>query len=110
METMSIAMVKEAYQPGEGRHWFDPSTMRFFKTRFCGKAHVLRDKNRNGIAAFFVTSEQPPHGPRVYNVRQFTFQTRNIGTVKPYGEYKNLALAREAMHTAIHEYALIAGI
>lgn len=44
-----------------GHHWFDRSTIEFFKTRF--ESDVLAGR-------FFVTSEQPPSGPREFSVRR----------------------------------------
>lgn len=57
-----------------GSHWFEPSTMRFFRTRL-GKVF----QGPGGI--YFVTSEQPPHGPRRYSVRRFDPAAITIETV-----------------------------
>lgn len=54
----TIEQIKKANQ-NSGMHWFDKSTMRFFGTR-------LHDRVYGG--RYFVMSEQPPHGKRVYGV------------------------------------------
>lgn len=43
-----------------GRFWFSQGTIRFFGT-------IIYEEIYSG--RYFVTSEQPPHGPRDYNVR-----------------------------------------
>lgn len=48
-----------------GSHWFDPGTMRFFRSRLHGEPI----HGPNGI--YFVTSEVPPHSGRMYTVRGF---------------------------------------
>lgn len=60
-----------------GGCWFEPATMRFFGTKIesgiiCGK--------------YFITSEQPPRGPRAYSVRSFDDQ----GDVSTVGEFAHL--------------------
>ncbi len=47
-----------------GRFFFSPETMRFFGSR----VHPAVYEGPGGI--YFVTSEQPPHGPRTYTVHQ----------------------------------------
>ncbi len=56
-----------------GRCWFDADSMRFFGTRI--ESEILG-------GAYFVTSEQPPHGPRGYTVRSFDSQ----GDIDTVGE------------------------
>lgn len=48
-----------------GLHYFDPDTMRFFKSRVSSTVY----QGPGGV--FFVTSEKPPHGPRRYTPRMF---------------------------------------
>ena len=45
-------------------HWFDPNTMRFFRSRIGASR-----KMPNGII-YFVTSEKPPHGQRMFSLRK----------------------------------------
>ena len=49
-------------------HWWDKDTMRFFGTR----VHSAVYEGPGGT--FFVTSEQPPHGPRLCSVREFIIE------------------------------------
>jgi len=44
-----------------GRHFFEASTMRFFRSRVLEGVYGGR---------YFVTSEKPPHGPRAYTIRE----------------------------------------
>lgn len=46
-------------------HWFDPDTMRFFRTRVSDRQYWHRNSDR----WVFVTSEKPPHGERFHTVR-----------------------------------------
>jgi hypothetical protein len=57
-----------------GSHWFDASSMRFFGTRIESK--VIRGR-------YFVTSEQPPHGPRKFSLRSFD----EVGAIDTVGEF-----------------------
>jgi hypothetical protein len=59
----------------EGSHWFDPSTMRCFGSRVSSKVYD------GPGGCYFVSSEQPPHGPREFSVRSFCKDTADIGTV-----------------------------
>lgn len=58
-----------------GSHWWDADSMRFFGSR----VHSTLYHGPGGI--YFVTSEEPPHGPRMYSVRQFHPETVDIDTV-----------------------------
>lgn len=53
-----------------GHYFFSKGAMNFFDS------HILPTVYQGVGGVFFVTSEQPPHGPRVYNVRQFFPQHR----------------------------------
>jgi hypothetical protein len=72
--TWTINAIKDAVR-ATGSHWFDPSTMRFFGTK------VLPTVYQGPGGVYFVTSEQPPHGPRAFTVRSFNPETADIGTV-----------------------------
>jgi hypothetical protein len=63
----------KALNRANGSCWFEPSAMRFFGTRIEGG--IIRGR-------YFVTSEQPPHGPRGYTLRSFDAQ----GDVDTVGE------------------------
>jgi hypothetical protein len=70
---MSIETIRERMQSA-GSHWWDNDTMRFFGTRVCS------DTFENGGNVWFVTSEQPPHGPRAYTVRRYDIASNQIDT------------------------------
>lgn len=70
-----------------GGCWFEPGTMRFFGTRICGDVQFGR---------FFITSEQPPHGPRQYSVRSFN-ETGDVETEGEFGKFETQAQAQSAL-------------
>jgi hypothetical protein len=89
--------IERHYGPGHGRHWFDRNSTRFFGTRLAELAYQTFD----GTAAFFVTSEQPPHGRRAYSVRRYDFATRDISTVGRFCGYAS----RNGAHAAARRHA-----
>lgn len=66
----------------DGSHWWDRGSMRFFGTR------ASREVYQGSGGVYFVTSEQPPHGPRGYTVRQFVPESCDIRTVGELCGYK----------------------
>jgi hypothetical protein len=76
-----------AYHEQTGSHWFDRSSMRFFGTKIHGNTLI---KGR-----YFITSEQPPHGPRGYTVREVS----EDGDIKTVGELCGYRTARDARHS-----------
>lgn len=78
-----IARIQAAMK-ADGSHWWDKDTMKFFATRI--ESEVF--SGPGGI--YFVTSEQPPHGPRMCSVRQFDPVQRKIKTV---GEFCSMSKA-----------------
>lgn len=61
----TIGTIEKLYQPGIGRHWFDKSTSRFFRSRYPEGGYTTED----GKMTFFVTSECGPSSVRRYTVR-----------------------------------------
>jgi hypothetical protein len=57
-----------------GNHWFERSTMRFFKCRI--ESTLVRGQ-------YFITSEERPDGPRRYSVRC----AKPDGTIDTVGEF-----------------------
>lgn len=86
---MTISDVRAANK-AIGHHWFSRDTMRFFKTRIESTLY------KNGT---FITSEQPPHGPRVYSVRR-AMADGSIDTVGDFCGYRHKEDAREAARRA----------
>lgn len=60
-------------------HFFDSDTMRFFKSRI-GAVRI-----KDGVW-YFVTSEKPPHGSRMYSVRKMELD----GDINIIGEFYSL--------------------
>jgi uncharacterized protein (TIGR02996 family) len=60
----SMAEIR-AHVAAAGGNWFTPDAMSFFGTRLHGEPI----HGPGGV--YFVTSEQPPHGPRAFTVRHF---------------------------------------
>ena len=68
-----------------GSHYFDPSSMRFFRCRVLPSVF----HGRGGV--FFVTSEKGPSEVRRYTVRQFNPENADVATV---GEFNVLTRDR----------------
>ena len=81
--------IRKEYGTGPGFHWFDPDTMRFFRTR------LPRHGYRGPGGTYFVSSEQGPLMPREYTVRRLVGLGR-IETVGEFCGYKARATATEA--------------
>lgn len=80
----------KALNAKNGGCWFDRASTRFFGT-------VIHTGILPG--SMFITSEQPPHGPRKFSVRTFS-ETGHIGTLGEFCGYESLASAREAARAA----------
>lgn len=78
------------YKPGEGRHWFDRDTLRFFACRLPGGGFRAPDGR-----VLFVSSEKAPHGTRRYTLRVMT--ASGIDTVGEFQSYATRAQAYGAM-------------
>lgn len=76
-----------------GRHFFSPGTMRFFKSRIHSRVY----QGNGGI--YFVTSEQGPHGPRLFTVRRFIPEPVDIRTWPDYNGFQKF-YSRGAAHNA----------
>ena len=83
---MTIDQIKEANK-ARGFHWFDPDTLRFFKSRIGGTVY----QGPGGV--YFVTSERGPSGVRRYSVRQFHPSTGGVDTVGDFQAYGSSASA-----------------
>ena len=90
-----IGEIRETYDPGPGRHWFDRQTMRFFKTRLGRRGY------RGPGGTYFVTSEQGPRMPRLYSVRRLVGPGR-IETVGEFCGYRTSAAATRAAKRAAY--------
>lgn len=77
-----------------GSHWFDPDTMRFFKTR------VLEGVYQGEGGIYFVTSERGPNELRRYSVRKFAPETADISTVGDFNTMTRNAAIKLAKESA----------
>ena len=94
MNLISIAEIEARYQPGIGRHWFDPDTLRFFRCRLPQTGY-----ESPAGKVYFVTSEQNrgfggPY-PRLYSVRVLT-GPGEIDTAGEFQAYRTRAAADRA--------------
>ena len=83
-----------------GSHWFEPGTMRFFRSRLAQVGYVSK---QDDTVAYFVSSEQyrAVSGellPRRYSVRRVDLTTGNVRTV---GEFQAFASSPSAHAKAI---------
>lgn len=90
----SISAIKAAAHAA-GSHWFDKSSMRFFRSRILPEVYT----GKGGI--YFVTSEEGPYSPRRYSIRKFDPATADISTFGPFNEMSReraMRIARIAAH------------
>lgn len=94
IKSIPFSNVREFYasQRPDG-HWFDESSMRFFKTRLPRVAYVL---DTGGI--YFVTRETSPRGISAYTVRR-QMPDGDIDTVGEFHAYPTPAAARAAIRS-----------
>ena len=95
----NITRIKTA-NAQKGFHYFEPGTMRFFRSRVLSQTFEGKD------AVYFVTSEQfvgsEYTAPRKYTIRAFDPETADIRTVKPFNEltrYRALRIAQDLAQT-----------
>ena len=81
MSGLQIEYKNRHYENGTEGHYFDADTMRFFKSRI-----GIARRCKSGIW-YFVTSEQPPHGPRMWSVRKMELD----GDINTVGEFCSLS-------------------
>jgi len=74
-----------------GSYFFDKDTMRFFNSRILSDVY---NHAKDPRIAYFVTSEQGPHGPRAYTVRKQI--GCKIKTASQFQEFSSAAAAKQA--------------
>lgn len=67
-----------------GHHWFEPETMRFFRSRVGETLYGGR---------YFVSSEKGPDGSRRYSVRE----AKADGSISTVGEFQGFPNRRQAI-------------
>ena len=75
-------------------HFFDPPSMRFFKSRLCSTPRFTTDPDTDAVVIAFITSERDFHGERRYSIRRFDGQHVTTLALR---EFATLAAARRAM-------------
>lgn len=60
----TLQQIKDANK-ASGLYWFEPESMRFFKSRVGEKVYPTKDGG-----AYFVSSEKGPDGVRAYTIRK----------------------------------------
>jgi hypothetical protein len=100
MTTKDFTSIEDVKRRHRG-HYFEASTMRFFRSRTCSQVFPGESE------VYFVTSEQfvGSNGiaaPRKFTVRAFNPETDNIRTVQPFNELtrsRALRIARDLAQT-----------
>jgi hypothetical protein len=89
----TMAAIRETNKRAGGS-WFSRGNMRAFGTRLPRRVF----EGPGGV--FFVTSELPPHGPRMYTVRQFHPDGGSVDTPgQGYCRYPNARMANARART-----------
>jgi hypothetical protein len=90
---VSMEDIRDTYDPGLSRHWFDPSSMRWFRCR-------LPQSGVSGPGGvYFVSSEKGPRetSPRAYTVRRL----EGPGKIENVGEFCGYASRSSANRAAL---------
>lgn len=90
MQEISMHDIEREYAPGEGRHWFDKDTMRFFRTR------LPLSGWRGAGGTYFTSSEKPYRHGRRYSVRRLV----GPGCIDTVGDFCGYATAAQARSVA----------
>lgn len=102
----SMATIRRAYAPGEGRHWFDAGSMNFFRSRL----PRLGYRAAYGDAYYFVSSEQCGwDGERRYTVREMKRDSdAEAYSIDSRGGFQAYA-TREQADACAYAYAMTSG-
>ncbi|UTC29626.1 hypothetical protein BAMBUS_05680 [Brevundimonas phage vB_BpoS-Bambus] len=76
-----LANIERDYARRRRGHWFDKNAMKGFGTKFPGGFYDFEDLG----VTLFVTTEQPPHGPRVGTIRAYVWKSADVVNVTPFG-------------------------
>lgn len=91
----SIEQIKK-YNTSKGFYFFQPETMRFFRSRVGVCTYPAAD----GSGTYFVTSEQfDSHSPRLYTVRKIV-EDGSIDQVGEFQQHRHLSTAKAAAKKA----------
>jgi len=87
----SIDEIKKANALAGGK-WFSPDTMHFFRSHILPYVYGGR---------YFITSEQPPYGDRVYSIR-VAQEDGSIDNVGKFGAYASAKEAQRAVYELVN--------
>lgn len=79
-----------------GSYWFEPDTLRFFKSRVSREAYQGADGRW-----YFVSSEQAPRASRLYSVRAVDDGWANVESYGGFQAYETRAQAYSALRHAL---------
>lgn len=86
---IDMAEVKALYGPKEGRHWFDPAALKFFKSKLPRSAVATPWGN------YFITSETNWSDEKRWTIRRQDLET---GDIKSVGEFHSFRSREEAAY------------
>ena len=87
----TVMDLEQHYRSKTKGHWFDKSTMAFFKSKLAESMLYTKDK------VLFFSSEKGPDGIRRFSIREYNPETGAIETVGlGFQGYKTLAAAKLA--------------
>jgi hypothetical protein len=94
----TLEAIQKHYRLHTGGFWFDPDTMRFWKTRLYDQVWTDYGLGAEDAVHYFVSSEAGGFGNfgRLYSVRSYRPRTGAINTVGEFQAYPTLARARTA--------------
>lgn len=87
MQKIHITDIIATYNPGEGRHWFDQDSLKYFRCSLPTFGFRAADGS-----IYFVSSEKPPFSRRKYTVRCL----RGKGRIENVGEFCGYATKARA--------------
>ena len=102
----SIETIRAYYENQDGvAAWFEPAAMKFFRTRFVGRAQTLELANQERVS-YFITSEAPnADAARRFTVRKFNWKERQFSTIGPFQAHATKEAARAFIKAEIATYA-----
>lgn len=91
MQTISTDSIAQL-NTNKGFHWFEPGSMRFFRSRVASVAYISAD----GTKAYFVSSEKRTgfrceDGRRLYSVRVASLESGDVDTFPDHNAFQAYA-------------------
>lgn len=95
MKTMTMLEVQRAHRNKRDINWFDPEATKFFRTKLESEGFIDEARNR----VWFVTSERPPGGKRMYSIRYMDLET---GMIETAGAFYSISSHAKAVGQIVH--------